>query len=298
MVAMNVWPTDAADGSVANEARWRKMGRIWAPSAVVAGVGSDLAPTLAMPNLTVQAGAAWVDGHYTELPNSQVITATANGLAVVRFDPAANTAELLWRDAVSVPTQNPTGTWELPIAKTVGSVLTDLRVLYAPRTYSTEIDLTSAQSFVGIPQNFSHLRLIIRARTSNAVAIDNLGLRFNDDAAANYRSTIVRANNNLVIGSTGTNQTAATAGMAIGTLGAAGTFSTAELTIVDYVRPGITRAFTGHGHAGPTAALPDINTDVYGSTWLGTAPITKITITIPAGGTFVAGSRAWLSGVA
>lgn len=132
MVAMNVWPTDGAAGSVATEARWRSMGRVWAPSAVVAGAGGEMAPSLAFPNLTVQSGAAWVDGHYTELTSNQVLTATANGLAVIRFDPAANTADLIWRDAVSVPAQSPTGTWELPIAKTVASVLTDLRILYSP----------------------------------------------------------------------------------------------------------------------------------------------------------------------
>ena len=130
MVAMNVWPTDGADGSVASEARWRKMGRVWAPSGVIGGAGGELAPSLAFPNLTVQSGAAWVDGHYTELAGSQVLTATANGLAVVRFDPAANTADLLWRDAVSVPAQSPTGTWELPIAKTVGSALSDQRLIF------------------------------------------------------------------------------------------------------------------------------------------------------------------------
>jgi hypothetical protein len=124
MVAMSVWPTDGADGSVASEARWRKMGRLWAPS----GIAGNMTPTLAYPNLTIQPGAAWVDGHYAELASSQVLTATTNGLAVVRFDPAANTAELLWRDGVSVPAQSPTGVWELPIAKTVGGVLTDLRV--------------------------------------------------------------------------------------------------------------------------------------------------------------------------
>lgn len=128
MVAMNVWPTDAADGSVANEDRWRKMARHWAPSGVALGIGGELVPTLSMPNLTVQSGACWVDGHYCELAGPQVLTATANGLAVVRFDPVANSAELLWRDAVSTPTQNPAGTWELPIARTVSSVLADVRV--------------------------------------------------------------------------------------------------------------------------------------------------------------------------
>lgn len=147
MVAMNVWPTDGADGSVASEARWRKMGRIWAPSGVIAGAGGEMAPSLAMPNLTVQSGAAWVDGHYTELASNQVLTATANGLAVIRFDPAANTADLLWRDAISVPAQSPTGTWELPIAKTTGSVLTDLRGLrYSP---APAYERATSQNFGG-----------------------------------------------------------------------------------------------------------------------------------------------------
>ena len=127
MVAMNVWPTDAADGSVATEARWRKMGRVWAPSGVVAGQGGELAPSLAYPNLTVQAGAVWIDGHYAELTGSQVLTVTANGLVVVRFDPAANTAELLYRDGATTPDQNPTGTCEQPIAGITGSALTDRR---------------------------------------------------------------------------------------------------------------------------------------------------------------------------
>lgn len=127
MVAMNVWPTDGAAGSVATELQWRKMGRLWAPSGVVQGVGGEMAPSLAGTNLTVQAGSCWVDGHFCELTSTQVLTTTANGLCVVRFDPAANSAQLLYLDGVSTPTQNPTGTWELPIAQIVGSALTDLR---------------------------------------------------------------------------------------------------------------------------------------------------------------------------
>lgn len=128
MVAMNIWPTDGAAGSVANEARWRAMARHWAPSGIAAGVGNEMAVSLAYPNLTVQAGAAWVDGHWCELTSPQVLAVTSNGLAVIRVDPVANTAELLWRDGATTPTQVPNGTWELPIAKTTGNVLTDLRV--------------------------------------------------------------------------------------------------------------------------------------------------------------------------
>lgn len=132
MVAMNVWPTDAADGSVANEARWRAMARHWTSSGVLLGVGNAMAPSLAFPNLTIQAGACWVDGHFCELTGSQVLTATADGLAVVRFDPAANLAELVWRAGATTPARAPTGTWELPIASVAGSALTDTRPLILP----------------------------------------------------------------------------------------------------------------------------------------------------------------------
>jgi hypothetical protein len=133
MVAMNVWPTDAADGSVANEARWRKMGRLWTPTgAAAAAAGSALQPTLAYPNLTVKAGACWVDGHYCELPGDQVLGVTANGLAVVRFDPAANTADLVYRDGITTPAQSPTGTYELAVAKITGSTLVDMRPVITP----------------------------------------------------------------------------------------------------------------------------------------------------------------------
>jgi len=145
---MSVWPTDGSDGSVATEARWRKMGRLWTPSSVATGVANELAPTLAYPNLTIKAGAAWVDGHYCELATAQTLTVTANGLAVVRFDPAANSAQLLWRDGVSTPAQDPNGVWELPLYKTVGGVGTDLRVKYAPVAPQWKDYATSWTSYV------------------------------------------------------------------------------------------------------------------------------------------------------
>jgi hypothetical protein len=132
MVAMSVWPTDASDGSVATEARWRKMGRVWAGTGVVIGQAGNMVPTLAGTNLTVKAGACWVDGHYCELAADTVLTVTANGIAVVRFDPAANTAELLYRDGITTPAQSPTGTFEMVVGSIAGGVLTDARAAIKP----------------------------------------------------------------------------------------------------------------------------------------------------------------------
>src|SRR4029077_6726774 len=127
-----VWPTDGADGSVSSEARWRKMARLWVPSGVddsPLGIGgtNPLAPTLvAGPTINVTIGSCWLDGHFAELATPASVPATANGLLVVRFTPADNHAELLYRDTATVPTQT-LATWELPIAQMTAGALTDLR---------------------------------------------------------------------------------------------------------------------------------------------------------------------------
>jgi len=159
MVAMDVWPTDAASGSVANESRWRKMGRLFAPDGVVAGIGGELAPTLAASSLTMRSGSAWVDGHYTEMASDQVLTVTANGLAVVRFDPAANTAELLWRDGVTTPTQNPASIWELAIARTTGGALTDLRAFSSPARIEPSVLVNNTVTTIAAGQTVTNLPL-------------------------------------------------------------------------------------------------------------------------------------------
>jgi hypothetical protein len=123
MPDLAVWPTDGADGSVASEARWRKMARYWVPS----GVTSGLTPALiAGPSITVQIGAAWLDGHYAELTAPATVPVSANGLLVLRFTPADNRCELLYRDGASTPTQTDP-TWELPLAKMTAGAMTDLR---------------------------------------------------------------------------------------------------------------------------------------------------------------------------
>ena len=123
------WPTDGAEGSVSSEARWRKMARLWAPS----GVANGLVPTLGSGVINVTAGSAWVDGHYCELTSPASESSTANGLLVVRFTPADNLFELVYRDGVSAPTQSD-AVWELPIAQMVAGALTDVRsMIYTSR---------------------------------------------------------------------------------------------------------------------------------------------------------------------
>lgn len=127
MADLAVWPTDGADGSVSSEARWRKMARLWVPAGVDQTRGALLVPALiAGPAITVQPGGAWLDGHFAELAAAATIPASANGLLVVRFTPADNHAELLYRDAATTPTQTDP-TWELPIGLMTAGALADRR---------------------------------------------------------------------------------------------------------------------------------------------------------------------------
>jgi hypothetical protein len=120
------WPTDAGDGSVSTEERWRKMAQLWAPSGVVDGYMGRLDPDLSGSTVTVAAGGAWIDGHYAEQLTSSSVAVTSNGLVVIRFTPADNTFELLYRSGATTPTQTD-ATWELPIAQMSGGAMTDLR---------------------------------------------------------------------------------------------------------------------------------------------------------------------------
>jgi hypothetical protein len=138
MPLLTGWPTDAGDGSVSTEARWRAMARLWAPSGVVDGYLDRLDPDYATGTVTVGAGAAWIDGHYAEQLTSSSVAVTSNGLVVIRWTPAANTFELLYRDGATTPTQTDP-TWELPIAQMSGGAMTDLREFVARGTITTRM---------------------------------------------------------------------------------------------------------------------------------------------------------------
>jgi hypothetical protein len=76
-------------------------------------------------------GAAWVNGEYCALTAQTALPATANGLVVVRYTAAGSTAELLYLDAATVPTQTD-ALFELVVAQVTAGVLADMRGLVTP----------------------------------------------------------------------------------------------------------------------------------------------------------------------
>jgi hypothetical protein len=191
MGVLEGWPTDGAEGAVSTEARWRAMARLWAPSGVVSGQGGELAPVLGAGVIDVAAGAAWVDGHYCELGSAASEPVTANGLLVIRFTPADNLFELVFRDGITTPTQSD-AIWELPIARVTAGVMVDLRRIIAVGGAGIErvghVRLTAGGpiSFTDIPQNLSHLRLVASLRAEAASTAVVCFMRVNGDANTLY----------------------------------------------------------------------------------------------------------------
>jgi hypothetical protein len=140
------FPWDPGYGAQANAARWRKMGKLWAPDGVVQGYLNQLNCTGTLPNVQIQTGAVFVNGYYAEVQNPQSFTMGTNGTIVAQVNYANEVAALIYRDTITdygtggfqqdqpgvVTTPN---IWEIPIwGVSGGTTLLDLRNLINPAT--------------------------------------------------------------------------------------------------------------------------------------------------------------------
>ena len=305
MAEMVGYPTDGAEGSVATEAKWRAMARLWAPSGVVAGSGGELAPTLGAGVINVAVGAAWVDGHYCELTTPASESSTANGLLVVRFTPADNLFELVYRDGVSAPTQTD-AIWELPIARMTGGVMTDIRRLIpvggSGLVQIAQVTLAAAAAQIviaDIPQTFSNLRLMTVLRSDAASSAVVTMIHLNGDTAGNYDHQTLRGTGTT----TSAVHTASDSGIRTAIPGASAWPAAWGPGIVDlpgYRLAGIRRPFlvtySWNTSTGSIAGSGDFKLEHLTGWWRSTATVSSIVID-PASGNLAAGSTATLYGM-
>ena len=305
MADMTGWPTDGADGSVSSEARWRAMARLWAPSGVVVGYLGSLVPSLSAGTITVQAGAAWIDGHYAEIAGSSTFPSTVTGLVVARFTPADNKFELVYRDGATTPTQG-TATWELPIARVTASALYDVRPLIpvggSAQQQVGHVLLTAAApniDFPGIPSTYNHLRLVASLRGDTAAASVVSFVRFNGDTGATYDHQTNR-------GRAATSTAAFTAGdngvrfAAPGATAWAASWNALTVDVPQYRGGSNRRTFlVNYGWNGGTTSAPasnDLTQEAVFGQWRNTNTITQVTV-VPSAGNWAAGSMATLYGL-
>ena len=125
----NYFPFDTGPGATATPARWRLMARLWSGSGVISAYSSTLTPSLAGSVVTVQPGAAWIDGYYGEINvgSPKTVSISGNGMVVVRMDPTLRQILVVFVAGQTVPTQVPNGIYEVPLMQVVGSTGTDIR---------------------------------------------------------------------------------------------------------------------------------------------------------------------------
>ncbi len=141
-------------------------------------------------------------------------------------------------------------------------------------------------SFTNIPQNFRHLKIIIRARTTQAVAASNLNLQFNSDTAANYDyQQNATTSTNTTGGGTAAAQTSAPVGNFPGTSSTRTTqVGMAEVTIPHYgdaTFEKIGSSVNWDINTNPTSANNYVVSS--GFLWRSTSPITRIDVVAPSG---------------
>jgi microcystin-dependent protein len=128
----NYFPFTNGPGSAATQDNWRLMARNWVQggSGIIAGYKNQFKPTISGTSITVDTGAAWLDGFYGENTAAKTVTATGNGMVVVQMDPTPSTGGVIniaFKVGQSKPVQQSTGVFEIPIATVAGSGLTDAR---------------------------------------------------------------------------------------------------------------------------------------------------------------------------
>jgi len=154
-----------------------------------------------------------------------------------------------------------------------------------PVTLIQNVVTTVAQSSVTltVPANPAFQSLDLRISAASA-SIQNLFLRFNGDSGNNYISTIISTNGTTVSTSTSGLSSFGTVGLCTDVGGTRVGFSTATIQnpLASTYRNWVWQGW----EPGTTSALYQSG----GGTWIGTTPITSITITINGGGNFTIGS--------
>lgn len=129
----NYFPFDGTGpGATATAARWRLMARLWSGSGVVPLFLNSLRPSIAGSVVTIATGAVWIDGYYGEIDAPKSVSVSGNGMVVARMDPAARQIALYFVANQTVPVQNLTGNYEIPLMQVTGSTGKDIRQFAAP----------------------------------------------------------------------------------------------------------------------------------------------------------------------
>lgn len=141
-------PFDSGQGATATPANWRAMGRQFRYSGVVPGYANAFSATISAGKLTIQPGAAWIDGYYGEIISSKQVDSTGlgSGLVVLRLSTTARTITLTYLPGVTTPSQQTASpTYDIPLYYiSTSTAFTDVRQF---TTATSDWSTTRGQAF-------------------------------------------------------------------------------------------------------------------------------------------------------
>lgn len=197
--------------------------------------------------------------------------------------------------------------WTTPGTAVAGDVLTaafwntnvrdnlndhETRLLLAPQVIQTvSLSGTGTISFSSIPQTYTHLEVLINARSSAAAVVEAASLRFNGDTGANYRWTVVQIQNTTVSGVSSVTGTGIEVFVFPGSTSGAGIFG-AGRAVIPFYRSNRVKSITGEGSSVIETTTNSFHRHGSGY-WNNTAAITSLSINI----SLLSGSTATLIGI-
>jgi hypothetical protein len=319
-------PYDAGAGANITEAFWRTFMSRLAPSAVLAGVSNELAPSGDSTGMQVKVatGAAWVRGAYGEWTGITTLPiAAVGGIAggqsridsiIVRNDFVSNRVELdVLTGTAGVSPVAPTLTqsssiWEILLGN-VGSMTNATTTITAAMVSDGrwkmtpsgilyhEVSLTGTTVTLpgagGIPSGYRDLAVLLYGRTDKAaVTREVIDARFNLDTGTNYTWSAISATDSTTV--SGSSPSTGQTSMAIGNLPAATATASVPgqiwIDIPEYANTSFVRTLLARSgqHNGTT----NYQIGLFHGNWTSTAALTSLTLFTGAGGSYVAGSRA------
>lgn len=316
------YPYDSGTGANITEDQWRSfMGRLH-PSAVLAGVNNELAPSGDSTGMQVKVatGAAWVRGAYGEW-TSGVTTlpiAAVGGIPggqsridsiIARNDFVNNRMELdvLTGTAGASPsapslTQS-SSVWEILLGN-VGSLTNATTTITAAMVSDGrwkmtesgilfyELSLPAASSVVlpaagSIPASYRDLRLRIVGRTGTSATNEALNLRINGDTGSSYTWSALTTTGATPVGTAPTSGTSISIGNLTAATAPANLLAQIMVEIPEYANTSFIRTLASRStyHGGGT----NFQIGTFFGNWTGTSALTTVTLLTGSSGNFAAG---------
>lgn len=152
---------------------------------------------------------------------------------------------------------------------------------------------TASVTFSSIPSTYKHLQMRFTARTTDAMDLGGVGVRFNSDSGSNYSYHYLDGNGSSVTSGSGASQANGIATIVTGATSTSNAFGAGIMDLLDYASTSKNKTIRTLGGKTTTGSYVRLAS----SAWYSTSAISSITLFDTVGGSYVSGSRFSLYGI-